>query len=76
MYASQMLNRAQNRKSTASIQGLRNPLSRGLRHNLQVNLVTASGHSGQRDVLVEVVQVGVELAGGGVDGAPWSTNIC
>lgn len=76
MYASQMLNRAQNRNQLRLSKGLGNHLSRGLRHNLQVNLVTASGHSGQRDVLVEVVQVGVELAGGGVDGAPWSTNIC
>jgi hypothetical protein len=45
-------------------------LSRRLRHNLQVDLVTASRQSGQRDILVEVVQVGVELAGGGVDGTP------
>ena len=46
------------------------PLSRSLGHGLEVDLVTTSRDSGLLHTLAEEVQVGEELAGFGVDGAP------
>jgi hypothetical protein len=45
-------------------------LNRGLGHGLELDLVTACGESRFLHALAEEVQVGEELAGVGIDGAP------